>query len=169
MHPIHPPSTLRPRLERRERSPEHNPPGGPQTRLPTETSKHRDKLILLSTTKEELPPKSGPPTPGVRAKLPSQHIRDIQLPRLVSLENLASTSARRCLVPPPEREELPRRTKDQNRVYSEWLFEMSSNVQRCLTRSVILGETDLLRGLDELCVITHWIVTYMHQLGTLRF
>lgn len=44
---------------------------------------------------------------------------------------------------------------------------MSSNVQRCLTKAVVIGETDLLKGMDELCVTTHWIVTYMHQLGTL--
>ena len=43
---------------------------------------------------------------------------------------------------------------------------MSSNAQRCLTRAVVIGETDLLRGMDELCFTTHWLVTYMHQLGT---
>jgi hypothetical protein len=87
------------------------------------------------------------------------------LPRLVSTENLARTSARVLLVPPPVRDDLRNRTKEQDRAYGEWLFDGGTNVQRCLVRAVALCETDLLRAVDELMVITHWIVTYMHQLG----
>jgi len=51
-------------------------------------------------------------------------------------------------------------------MYGEWLFESSSCVQMCLTRAVVLGEQgDLTRAVDEMCFITHWVVSYMHQLG----
>ena len=90
----------------------------------------------------------------------------MSLPQLVSTENLARTSARVLLVPPPFRDsDLRNRTKEQDRAYAEWLFDGGTNVQRCLVRAVALCETDILRAVDELMVITHWIVTYMHQLG----
>ena len=90
----------------------------------------------------------------------------MSLPQLVSTENLARTSARVLLVPPPFRDsDLRNRTKEQDRAYAEWLFDGGTNVQRCLVRAVALCETDLLRAVDELMVITRWIVTYMHQLG----
>lgn len=90
----------------------------------------------------------------------------MSLPRLVPTENLARTSARVLLVPPPFRDDLPSRTKEQDRAYAEWLFDSGTNVQRCLVRAVAQYETDLLRAVDEVLVTTHWIVTYMHQLGT---
>jgi hypothetical protein len=89
----------------------------------------------------------------------------MSLPRLVPRENLPRTSARIVLVPPPFRGDFLDRTKEQDRAYAEWLFDGGTNVQRCLVKAVALCETDLLRAVDELMVITHWIVTYMHQLG----
>ena len=108
------------------------------------------------------PPSTPPGPPTVPP--PPQHILEIQLPRLVSLDNLPPTSARRLLTSPPHRD--PERTKEQDLVYAEWLFNMSTQVQQCLTRTVTYCPDDLLRAADELLFITHWLVTYMHQLGT---
>ena len=130
--------------------------------------------MILSSVQLEEPPKSNPTPPGSqptstpRAKSPSQHLLSISLPQLVPINHLPPTSARRCLVRPPYRDPIPTRTKEQNRAYAEWLFDSSTNVQRCLKRAVALCQDDLLRATDELLFSTHWIVTYMHQLGKLH-
>ena len=99
-------------------------------------------------------------------KCPSRQIMEMSLPRLVGMRNLPRTSARVCLVPPPERDDPPNRTKEQDQRFAEWLFESSSNVQRCLTRAVMYCQDGhLLRAADELLVTTHWIVMYLNQLG----
>ena len=108
-------------------------------------------------------PPSTPPSPPT-VPPPPQHILEMPLPRLAPLDNLPPTSARRLLTSPPHRD--PERTKEQDLVYAEWLFNMSTQVQQCLTRAVTYCPDDLLRAADELLFITHWLVTYMHQLGT---
>lgn len=50
-------------------------------------------------------------------------------------------------------------------MYAEWLFDMSTEVQRSLTRTLTFCPEDLLHAADELVFVTHWLVTYMHQLG----
>jgi hypothetical protein len=78
----------------------------------------------------------------------------------------AATSARKLLLPPPERDGPNKRTKDQDRAYAEWLFDSSSNIQRCLVRAVAMAQEDPLGGVDEVLFITHWIVKYLHHLGS---
>lgn len=183
---LHP--TLRPRLERttyttRRSSPLDNDESSPPPRPPAggvrDTKQRVDKLIIIATTKEDTP--KTPPAPGgpYRTTSPSQQILKLVLPRLLPTESVATSSssqisgvvsARKVLLAPPERDHVPaRRTREQNRMYGEWLFESSSCVQRCLTRAVVLGEQgDLTRAVDEMCFITHWVVSYMHQLGIPR-
>ena len=91
----------------------------------------------------------------------------MSLPRFVPTNNLPASSARVLLAPPPRRDDFRNRTREQNRAYAEWLFDAGTNVQRCLIRAVAICQTDLLRAVDELIVTTHWLVTYMHQLGNL--
>lgn len=167
--------SLRPLLERSRTTPGARSPApspGPFRSMSAggKPRSHIRKMILASVQREEAPkssssPPGSQPTPPPRAKSPSQHILSLPFPHLVPTNHLPRTSARVCLVPPPYRDPIPERTKEQDRAYAEWLFESSSNVQRCLTRAVSYCQDDLLRAADELLVTTHWIVSYMHQLG----
>ena len=66
---------------------------------------------------------------------------------------------------PPIRDPVPDRTREQDRLYAEWLFEASTNVQVCLTRAVSYCPEDVLKAADEMLVISRWIVSHLHQLG----
>ena len=166
---------FRPRLERSRTAPGARSPApspGPlrSTSSAGKSRSHIRKMILASVQREEPPKSSGSPsgsqhTPPPRAKSPSLHILSLSLPHLVPTSHLPPTSARVCLVPPPYRDPIPERTKEQDRAYAEWLFESSSNVQLCLTRAITNCQDDLLRAADELLFTTHWIVSYIHQLG----
>ena len=168
-------ASFHPRLERSRTAPGARSPApspGPlrSTSSAGKPRSHIRKMILASVQREEPPKPSGSPpglqpTPPPRAKSPSPHILSLSLPHLVPTSHIPRTSARVCLVPPPYRDPIPERTKEQDRAYAEWLFESSSNVQRCLTRAVTYCQDDLLRAADELLVTTHWIVSYIHQLG----
>jgi hypothetical protein len=72
-------------------------------------------------------------------------------------------SARGTLRGPPHRDET--RTREGDIAYAQWLFEASSNVQMFLGKVYVLCQEDTLRAADELLCITHWIVTWQHQLG----
>lgn len=174
--PTYPTRNSRPQLERANTAPEHSPAPSPRpVRAPSGTVSRRKSIrkMLLAAVQLEEPPKSSrattpgsqPVPPPKRAKSPSQHILSITLPKLVPLNGPPRTSARHCLVDPPYREDPPNRTKEQERAYAEWLFESSTNVQRCMTSAVEHCQSDLLRAADETLFITHWIVSYLHQLG----
>ena len=128
-------------------------------------------MILASVQHEEPPkargstPPGSQPTPPPRAKSPSQNLLSLSLPRLVPTNHLPPNSARVLLVEPPYRDDIPNRTKEQDRAYAEWLFDSSTNVQRCMTRAVSYCQEDLLRAADELLFTTRWVITYIHQLG----
>jgi len=145
----------------------------PSPERPSQNRRSISRTILHSTQYED-PPKPSQhstasgisPQNNVIRRAPFTHLQIQSLPRLVPTTNLPRTSARICLRPPPERDELPQRTKEQDQRFAEWLFDSSSNVQRCMTRAVMYAqEGDLLRSADELLVSTHWTVKYLHQLG----
>lgn len=99
-------------------------------------------------------------------KSPPQHIVEMALPRLIDSTHPPGNSARKLLVAPPHRDDFLKRTDAQDYKYPLWLFHSSTNVQFCLAQAVDLCKEDLPRAADELIVITHWVVTYLHQLGS---
>ena len=158
--------TSHPRVEQTIPEPEHEPdPPRPKRDRKPKLSTHLKCILILNSVQREDATKGSNPSAYLRAKSPSPHILELQLPKLVDTTHPSKYSARVLLGPPPPRKDPDLRSKGEDYDFAYWLFISCTNVQRCLSRAAHLGSQDLLRAADELMFITHWIVTYLHQTG----